>query len=198
VSDRSDLCLWPSVVACKRSSSSSSTVRPLSIFYSSRDMSIPVFIPVISTLALIQSSNISSVGSLLDVVWEKYSRLDQVRSSQLSLHVLVSYLQTYAFQLRLTPHRRIQLPWNQQTRSAKGYWTAHMIYIGQILQGKTEYLLFGVIQRMSMYSFMLIKVLVSLAREITPMCNTQLPLCQPWKLRRIRTKNCGDKTLMRN
>jgi hypothetical protein len=31
---------------------------------------IPVFIPVISTLPLISSSNVSSVGSLLEAIWE--------------------------------------------------------------------------------------------------------------------------------
>ena len=59
------------------------------------DMSASIFIPLISTLALIPSSNIFSMRSLLDAVWEKYLRLNQVKLSQLSLRTLVSYLQTY-------------------------------------------------------------------------------------------------------
>jgi hypothetical protein len=67
-------------------------------------MSIRVFIPNDSTLTLIQSSNIFSVDDLQEVVWEKYLRLDRVKFSQVSLRTLVSYLQTYAFQLGPTPH----------------------------------------------------------------------------------------------
>ena len=60
-------------------------------------MSAAIFIPSISTLGLIQSSNISSIRDFLDAVWEKYLRLDQVKLSQLSLRTLVSYLQTYTY-----------------------------------------------------------------------------------------------------
>ena len=59
-------------------------------------MSASIFIPFLSTLALIPSSNIFSMHSLLDAVWEKYLRLDQVKLSQLSLRTLVSYLRTFA------------------------------------------------------------------------------------------------------
>ena len=58
-------------------------------------MSAAIFIPSISTLGLIQSSNIPSIHDFLDAVWEKYLRLDQVKLSQLSLRTLVSHLQTY-------------------------------------------------------------------------------------------------------
>lgn len=88
--------------------------RPLSIFYYSRHMSIPVFIPITSTLPLplISSRGISSVYDLLRAVWEEQHLFlpKDIEFSQLSLRTLVNYPQTYALQLRLTPHRRIRFP----------------------------------------------------------------------------------------
>ena len=60
-------------------------------------MSASIFIPVISTLALIPSSNIFSMRSFLDAVWEKYLQLGLVESSQLSIRTLVSYIQTQTY-----------------------------------------------------------------------------------------------------
>ena len=74
----------------------------------SRHPTIPVFIPASSTLPIpeIPSKGISSVYNLILAVWNQQHLIPKdVEVTQLSLRLLVKYLQIYALKLRLTTHR---------------------------------------------------------------------------------------------
>ena len=102
-------------------------------------MPVAIFIPSISTLALIQIDSFTPILKFLDGVWEKYLRPDQVKLSQLSLRTLVSYLQAYAphpaadsSQTNPVPIEPIDTLHKRVTASARGSAWVHTAITGYV------------------------------------------------------------------